>query len=56
VVRHTEFLGSIIRYAVDVSGHTVLVDETHQQGTEPFAQNAAVDLLVDPDQIMVFGN
>jgi len=52
-VEHIEFLGSIIRYGVNVGGQTVLVDETHQQGAMPFAAGTNVDLLVARDQILV---
>ena len=53
VVQRAEFLGSIIRYAVDVSGHMVLVDDTHQQGLAPFAPKTPVELLVARDKIIV---
>jgi len=53
IVEHIEFLGSIIRYGVNVGGQTVLVDETHQQGAVPFAVGTNVDLLVARDQILV---
>lgn len=52
VIRHAEFLGSTIRYGVDVSGHTILVDDTHQQGAMPLAINAEVDLLLARDKIL----
>jgi iron(III) transport system ATP-binding protein len=53
VVRHTEFLGSIIRYAIDVGGHMVLVDHTHQQGLQPFAAESEVNLYIAREQILV---
>ncbi len=53
IVRHTEFLGSIIRYAVEVRGHLMLVDDTHQYGAEVYAPASSVDLMVARDQIMV---
>jgi iron(III) transport system ATP-binding protein len=52
IVRHTEFLGSTIRYAVDVGGHTVLVDDTQQQGATPLAIETTVDLLLARDKIL----
>jgi iron(III) transport system ATP-binding protein len=53
IVEHIEFLGSIIRYGVNVGGQTVLVDDTHQQGALPLAAGTNVELLVARDQIMV---
>jgi iron(III) transport system ATP-binding protein len=52
-VQHTEFLGSIIRYAVDVGGDIVQVDDTHRQGAEVFDMDSTVDLAVVREQIMV---
>ena len=31
-VEHREFLGSLVRYAVRVGGHEIIVDDTHQRG------------------------
>ena len=53
IVRHMEFLGSIIRYGVAIGADTVLVDDRHQQGVPVFATDSRVSLLLPKDQLMV---
>jgi len=53
VVRRREFLGGVVRYQVDMAGHPVLVDATHQRGEPPFAPGAEVQLLLDRSQVVV---
>jgi iron(III) transport system ATP-binding protein len=55
-VRHTEFLGSIIRYGVSLGADTVLVDDQHQQGTPVFAIGEKVNLLLQQDQVTILKN
>jgi len=52
-VDHMEFLGSIIRYGVDVNGDTVLVDHAHKMGESIFKVGDSVDLLIDRESILV---
>lgn len=52
-VDHTEFLGSIIRYGVDVNGDMVLVDHAHKLGEVVFGVGENVDLLIDRDSLLV---
>lgn len=52
-IEHVEFLGSIIRYGVDVNGDTVLVDHAHKRGEDIFRVGDSVDLLIDRDSILV---
>ena len=52
-VDHTEFLGSIIRYGVEVEGAVILVDHPHRKGEELFHPGDAVDLIVDPEGVQV---
>lgn len=52
-VHHTEFLGSIIRYGVDVNGDMVLVDHAHKLGETVFGVGDHVDLLIDRDSLLV---
>ncbi|VAW18736.1 Molybdenum transport ATP-binding protein ModC (TC 3.A.1.8.1) [hydrothermal vent metagenome] len=52
-VRHMEFLGSIIRYAVDVDTDMVLIDHPHTQGEATFNTGVRVDLLVERNHIQV---
>jgi iron(III) transport system ATP-binding protein len=50
-VRHLEFLGSIIRYGVEVDGNLLLVDDTHRKGHPTFAPDSEVILDVPEEQI-----
>jgi len=52
-VCHMEFLGSVIRYGVDIGKDVVLIDHPHKQGESTFALSSKVDLLVDRDGIQV---
>lgn len=52
-IGHTEFLGGIIRYSVDIGGHSILVDAGHQRGASAHAPGTAVSILLDKDQILV---
>ena len=53
LVDHMEFLGSIIRYSVNVNGDIVLVDHAHKLGEDVYGMGDHVDLLVDRDSILV---
>ena len=52
-VDHMEFLGSIIRYGVNVNGDVVLVDHAHKMGESIFQVGDSVDLLIDRESILV---
>lgn len=52
-ILHTEFLGGIIRYSVDVGGQRLLVDSGHQRGASARAPGTAVSLLLDKDKVLV---
>ncbi len=55
-VRHLEFLGHIIRYAVEVNGNTLLVDDPHQGGETAFPAGTAVRLGLQQDQILTLAH
>lgn len=55
-VVHTEFLGSIIRYTVQVGPHRVLVDEPHRTGIPPVAEGEAIFLHLDPAQTVILSD
>jgi iron(III) transport system ATP-binding protein len=52
-VSHVEFLGSVIRYSVEIGNDTVLIDHPHSQGGLIFTTNDEVDLLIDRNGIQV---
>ena len=52
-IQHREFLGNLIRYAVDVGGKDVLVDDDHQLGGRSFPVGQAVELALDPAQVRI---
>lgn len=45
-VKDLEFLGSIVRYNIDVAGQDLLIDEVHQRGRGYFEMGSPVDLVV----------
>jgi len=51
VVQSREFLGHLIRYAVAVGSHVILVDDTHQAGRPTFAEGDKVTLILDSEQV-----
>ncbi len=55
-VDHMEFLGSIIRYSVDVNSDIVLVDHAHKMGESIFQIGDSVDLLIDRESILVMAD
>jgi iron(III) transport system ATP-binding protein len=52
-VCHMEFLGSVIRYGVDIGNDVVLIDHPHKQAEPTFVLSSKVDLLIDRDGIQV---
>jgi len=50
-IKHAEFLGSIIRYGIQVGKDTLLVDEAHTQETNPLESGDPVRLLVDRKRV-----
>ena len=50
-VEHREFLGSLIRYAVRVGAHEVVVDDTHQQGVPAIDLGETVELALDSGNV-----
>lgn len=52
-VSHMEFLGSVIRYSVDIGSDQVMIDHPHKQGEAMFAVNTLVDLVIDREGIRV---
>lgn len=51
-VRHREFLGSFIRYAVDAGPHLILVESAHSRGKVTFGAGDAVTLALSREQII----
>jgi iron(III) transport system ATP-binding protein len=50
-VQYVEFLGSIVRYAVQVGPHVILIDESHRQGDQVFQKGESVEVGVDPNYV-----
>ncbi|MFC1665601.1 ABC transporter ATP-binding protein [Pseudomonadota bacterium] len=55
-VEHREFLGSVIRYAVSVGDHTLLVDDSHQIGRPAFESGQRVVLGLETGQVRILYN
>ena len=56
VIDHLEFLGSIIRYGVDLNGDSVLVDHVHRLGESVFKLGDRVELSIDGDGILILSD
>lgn len=52
-VVHREFLGGLLRYAVTVGEHTLLVDDAHRAGRRLFDLDESVNLHLDRDQVRI---
>ena len=52
-VRHREFLGNLIRYAVGVGDNVILVDDSHSAGRRTFAVGDDVALSLNSKQVRV---
>ena len=52
-VQHREFLGSLIRYSVQVGTREILVDDSHHAGGRVFDVGEDVALHLDVDQVQV---
>ena len=50
-VAEREFLGSLLRYAVEVGAHRVMVDDSHRLGGRSFAVGDRVALTLDPAEV-----
>jgi iron(III) transport system ATP-binding protein len=55
-IQHKEFLGNIIRYAVSVGDHSLLVDDIHQSGHGTFDIGADVALYLATDQVRLLSS
>ncbi len=53
IVRHREFLGSLIRYSVAVGENMILVDDSHKRGEPAFAEGAEVSLSLASEQVVL---
>ncbi|WNJ99345.1 ABC transporter ATP-binding protein [Thalassospiraceae bacterium LMO-JJ14] len=52
-VEYTEFLGSTVRYGVDVAGDMIMVDHPHRSNERVFTGGDKVDLMIDRKSILV---
>ncbi len=50
---HSEFLGSLIRYGVDLSGTEILVDEPHQAGQTVLPEGSEVTACLSASQVRI---
>ena len=53
-VEHSEFLGSLVRYAIDIGGHVISIDDSHTAGHKTFAMgdNVALNLAVNQVRVL----
>ncbi|UCH52767.1 MAG: ABC transporter ATP-binding protein [Pseudomonadota bacterium] len=52
-VRDAEFLGNIMRYRIAVGDQLLLADVPHRRGESYFPANTAVDLAIEPEQLVL---
>jgi len=52
IIEHMEFLGSVVRYQVTVSGHYILVDASHQRGEPAMPEGTPVMLYLNREQVI----
>ncbi len=52
-VGHREFLGSLVRYEVQVGGQRLILDDTHLRRTRPREIGGEVDLYLTSNQVIV---
>ncbi len=52
-VEHREFLGHLIRYAVRVGNHLLLVDESHRSGEAAYASGDSVVVSLSKGQVRI---
>jgi iron(III) transport system ATP-binding protein len=53
IIGHVEFLGSIIRYGIEVGGDMILVEQSHKQGEPVHSVGSPIGLLIDRKRILV---
>ena len=52
-VQHREFLGNLIRYAIDLAGQDILVDDGHRVGGRSFDVGDTIEVALDPAQVRI---
>jgi len=55
-VAEREFLGAFVRYAVDVGGERLIVEESHRIGADSYRPGDSVHLGVDPAQVRLINS
>ena len=53
MIEYYEFLGETVRYAVNIAGHSLLADESHQRGYKIMQQGQKVWIQIPKDQILL---
>lgn len=53
LVASAEFLGGMVRYAIDINGQELLVDERHTRGKKRMEKGESVVLELDPAQAVL---
>ncbi|CAE6887630.1 ABC transporter ATP-binding protein [Vibrio alginolyticus] len=55
-VIHREFLGHLVRYGVDVSGTTLMVDDSHLRGAQHYANGSVINLALKAEEIVALSD
>lgn len=53
LVKHSEFLGHLVRYAVEIDGTDILVDDEHYMGRHKYEVGTGLRLSLDPGKVRI---
>ena len=55
-VRHSEFLGYLVRYAVEIDGTDILVDDEHYMGRHKYEVGTTLRVALDQDKVRILSD
>ena len=55
-VKHSEFLGYLVRYAVEIDGTDILVDDEHYMGRHKYEVGTMLRVALDQDKVRILPN
>jgi iron(III) transport system ATP-binding protein len=56
VVKHSEFLGYLVRYAVEIDGTDILVDDEHYMGRHKYEVGTTLRVALDQNKVRILSN
>lgn len=52
-VLFSTFLGSLVRYDIDLEGQTIIIDSTYQSGLNIYKSDTRLKILIDPERVLL---